>query len=82
MILLHCNHQLSVCLSVFDRFDNDEFGDCRLLGDSGYPLNKWLITPVGNLATVEERRFNADYSYHRKPKCVIERCFGVLKMRW
>ena len=24
--------------SVYDRFENDEFGDCWLLGDSGYPL--------------------------------------------
>ena len=71
----------TVRLYVYDRFDNDEFGDCWLLGDSGYPRKKRLITPLGNPATVEERRFNVGYSY-RKPKCEIERCFGVLKMRW
>ena len=32
-----------------------------VLGDSGYPLKKWLITPSKNSATVEKRR---------KPKCV------------
>ena len=67
--------------TVYDRFKIDEFGDCWLLGDSGYPLMKWLITPLGNPATVEGRRFNVGL-YHRKTKCVIERCFGVLKMKW
>ena len=44
--------------TVYDRFENDEFRDCWLFGDSEYPLKKWLITPLGNPATVEERRFN------------------------
>ena len=52
--------------SVYDRFENDEFGDCWLLGDSGYPLKKWLITPFGNPRTADERRFNI---LHRKPMC-------------
>ena len=63
--------------NVYDRFENDEFGDCWLLGDSGYPLKKWLITSFKNPLTAEEGRFNA---YHRKTRCTIERCFGVLKM--
>ena len=64
--------------AVYDRFENDKLGDFWLLGDSGYPLKKCLITPLASLATVEKRRFNV---YHRKTTCVIERCFGVLKMR-
>ena len=29
---------------VYDRFENDEFGDCWRLEDSGHPLNKGLIS--------------------------------------
>ena len=49
--------------SVYDGFENDELGDCWLLEDSGYPLQKWLITPFGNPTTADERRFN---TLHRK----------------
>ena len=55
--------------SVYDRFENDEFGDCWLLRDSGYPLKKWLFTPFGNPTTADKRRFNI---LHRKTKCVIQ----------
>ena len=65
--------------NVYDRIANDEFGDCWLLDDSDYPVKNWLITPFGNPSTAEERIFNV---YHRKTRCAIERCFGVLKMRW
>ena len=65
--------------NVYDRFENDEFGDCWLLDDSGYPLKKWLITPFRNPSTAEERRFNV---YHRKTRSAIEGCLGVLKMKW
>jgi len=51
----------------------------RLLGDSGYPLRKWLMTPYLNPASVSEQRYN---SAHTKTRNVVERCIGVLKNRW
>ena len=63
---------------VYDQFDNDKFDDFWATVVC-YPLKKWLITPFGNPSTAEGRRF---YVYHRKTRCAIERCFGILKLRW
>ncbi|KAM7281163.1 putative nuclease HARBI1 isoform X1, partial [Ixodes scapularis] len=55
--------------------------DRFLLGDSGYPLEPWLITPVpGNHATSTAcGRFNKAHSSIRS---VVERCIGLLKNRF
>ncbi|CAN8026631.1 unnamed protein product, partial [Ixodes persulcatus] len=55
----------------------DEF----LLGDSGYGLAPWLITPVpGTLQpNSREARFNVAHSSVRS---VVERCIGLLKNRF
>ncbi|KAL0879735.1 hypothetical protein ABMA27_003448 [Loxostege sticticalis] len=51
-----------------------------LLGDSGYPLREYLLTPLNN---VEEEspggRYNA---VHKRARSTIERTFGILKGRW
>lgn len=50
-----------------------------LLGDSGYPLSKILMTPFANpLAGTPESRFN---QAHMRARNIVERTFGVLKMR-
>lgn len=51
-----------------------------LLGDSGYPLQPWLLTPILDAAdgSPEERYTRR----HCTTRSSIERCFGVLKMRF
>lgn len=59
-----------------------EAGDTSswLLGDSGYPLEPWLMTPVPNAAEGSpEWRYNLQ---HASARNVIERCNGVLKNRF
>ncbi|XP_049898042.1 putative nuclease HARBI1 [Epinephelus moara] len=53
--------------------------DGWLLGDSGYPLRRWLLTPFPNPQSAEERRFNIA---HGRARSVVERAIGLLKNRW
>ena len=50
-----------------------------LLGDSGYALKRWLITPVSRPTTRGENKVNRA---HKKTRSLIERLFGILKRRW
>jgi hypothetical protein len=50
-----------------------------LLGDSGYPLEKNLTTPFLNPQNNGQTRYNVSHITIRN---VIERAFGVLKMRF
>lgn len=61
------------------RFENNEFEEKYLLGDSGYPCRRYLLTPLNNPETEAERRYN---SAHIKTRNTIERTFGVLKRRF
>ncbi|XP_064487317.1 putative nuclease HARBI1 [Ornithodoros turicata] len=56
-------------------FKNEEW----LIGDSAYPLEPWLMTPVRSPTNPEETAYN---TAHTKTRCCIEQCFGVLKMRF
>ncbi|KAL5238488.1 hypothetical protein ACI65C_005898 [Semiaphis heraclei] len=47
--------------------------------DSGYPLRKWLLTPISNPTTDAEKYYNQKQMSTRS---IIECCNGVLKMRF
>ncbi|KAM7299918.1 putative nuclease HARBI1 isoform X1 [Ixodes scapularis] len=53
----------------------------RMLGDSGYALEPWLITPVPGAHTTSTAsgRFNKAHSSMRS---VVERCIGLLKSKF
>ncbi|XP_045106180.1 putative nuclease HARBI1 isoform X2 [Portunus trituberculatus] len=51
------------------RFQRGEFGDAFLLGDSGYPVNIHLMTPIGMPANAGEQRFNISL---KKTRVVVE----------
>ena len=51
-----------------------------LLGDSGYAVSPWLISPIGGGAlTLQEENFNRA---HRSTRRIVECYFGVLKQRF
>lgn len=50
-----------------------------LLGDSGYPLQPFLMTPIASPQTPAERNYN---EVHSKTRNKVERCIGVLKTRF
>ncbi|XP_054920889.2 putative nuclease HARBI1 isoform X1 [Dermacentor andersoni] len=52
-----------------------------LLGDSGYPLEPWLLVPVpgSHAGTTSEGHYNQEHASMRN---VVERCIGVLKSKF
>ena len=67
--------------AVFYTAANKFPGNTHLLGDGGYPLQTWLITPYrdnGQL-TADETFFNSVLSSNRQ---TVERSIRLLKGRW
>ena len=60
------------------RFERDEI-DGVLLGDNGYPLRRYLMTPLLHPITDAERRYN---SAHCRSRVRVENLFGVWKRRF
>lgn len=50
-----------------------------LLGDQGFGLAPWLMTPFRNPVTVQEQAYN---TLHSSERMIIERCFGQVKQRF
>lgn len=53
--------------------------DGWLLGDSGYGLKRYLMTPKLNPSTVAEENYN---KAHSRTRMVVERAFGIAKSRF
>ena len=64
---------------VYEKFSNGEMPNSWLLGDSGYPLYDWLLTPYNNPVGDAQIRYNTS---HKEIRSGVERCIGVMKMRW
>ena len=62
-----------------DMESGDKPVDGFILGDSGYMLRNWLLTPIPNPSTKKERTYNF---YHSSTRSTVERCIGVAKRRW
>ncbi|KAI2662174.1 hypothetical protein H4Q32_000957 [Labeo rohita] len=65
--------------SVGNRLEAGAGRDGWLLGDRGYPLKTWLLTPIAHTETAEEAHFN---TVHARARSVVERSIGMLKGRW
>ncbi|KAF0735571.1 putative nuclease HARBI1 [Aphis craccivora] len=48
-------------------------------GDSGYPVLKYLMTPLLNPNSQSEKLYNES---HIRTRNTVERCFGVIKRRF
>ena len=64
---------------VKSRLDSGEFKKSYILGDSGYALSSYMLTPVSSPRTQAESLFNESQIRTRN---TIERAFGVLKRRF
>lgn len=60
-------------------FEDGTFEDNVLVGDSGYAVKRYLITPLLNPQTAAENLFNEAQIRTRNP---IERLFGIWKRRF
>lgn len=59
----------------------EKCGNNYLLGDSGYPCLRHLLTPYKDLGNLTRRQQNYNLKLART-RYVIEHCFGILKQKF
>lgn len=64
---------------IAQRLEERHYGDRWFLGDSAYPLNIYLLTPVMDPATQAQIQNNVA---HKRTRCVVERAYGLWMMRF
>ncbi|XP_022179580.1 putative nuclease HARBI1 [Myzus persicae] len=69
----------SKVLPILQELHRRNYNNFYLLGDSGYALRQWLLTPIPDPSTEAEENYNRRQMSTRS---IIERCNGVLKMRF
>lgn len=65
--------------SIFRRLESKEFGNGLIVGDGGYAVKNYLITPLLNPVTRAENLFQESQIRTRN---VVERSYGVWKRRF
>lgn len=65
--------------STLENLYNEGERNFWLLGDSGYALQPWLMTPILTATSEAENRYNAT---HKQTRALVERCIGILKSRF
>lgn len=65
--------------SIRGKFENNEMGDNLLVGDSGYALKRYLMTPFSDPRTEGQNRYNESQIRTRNP---VERSYGAWKRRF
>jgi hypothetical protein len=65
--------------SIMRKFERGQMGSNVIVGDSGYPIKRYLITPLGTPVLPAEQLFNESQIRTRNP---VERSYGVWKRRF
>lgn len=69
-------HMILLYYAAYGRFEREEVGDYVLVVDSGYRLQKYLMTPFNDPETEGQNRYNESQIRKRNP---VERSYGVWK---
>ncbi|KAJ8940307.1 hypothetical protein NQ314_010754 [Rhamnusium bicolor] len=68
---------------LLEKYNNGEMRGTWLLGDSGYPLEPFLMVPFHENAQQPQNDGRENFNRSlRQARCIIERCIGLLKMRF